>query len=148
MVRRTWPAELIGGLLSEGPRKWSELFNGLLLKPSLERLFCRRINVSYPLCSECDTSQGGRVARTQSSEVVKSLCLCGVKRLLNFCHAKQARITMLGRCLPNVKRWLLPSHAKNDSPEKWRADCWRNIPIAQVCAFLSPIWRTKGASLC
>src|SRR5450759_1251114 len=109
MVRRTWPAELIGGLLSEGPRKWSELFNGLLLNPSLERLFCLRINVSYPLCSECDTSQGGRVARTQSSEVVKSLCLCGVKRLLNFCHAKQARITMLGRCLPNVKRWLLPT---------------------------------------
>jgi hypothetical protein len=25
---------------------------------------------------------------------------------------------------------------------------WRKISIAQVCAFLSPIWRTKGASLC
>src|SRR5450759_752790 len=87
MVRRTWPAELIGGLLSEGPRKWSELFNGLLLKPSLERLFCRRINVSYPLCSECDTSQGGRVARTQSSEVVKSLCLCGVKSV-SYTHLR------------------------------------------------------------
>jgi hypothetical protein len=24
---------------------------------------------------------------------------------------------------------------------------WRNIAIAQVCAFLSPVWRTKGAKL-
>jgi hypothetical protein len=25
---------------------------------------------------------------------------------------------------------------------------WRSIPIAQVYAFLSPVWRIKGASLC
>ena len=27
------------------------------------------------------------------------------------------------------------------------ADCWRKIALAQVCAFLSLVWRTKGAKL-
>jgi hypothetical protein len=33
------------------------------------------------------------------------------------------------------RKEMVTSHAKNDSPEKWRADCWRNIPISLIDKF-------------
>jgi hypothetical protein len=39
------------------------------------------------------------------------------------------------------RKEMVTSHAKNDSPEKWRADCWRNIPISLT--IVDRDWRVR-----